>query len=48
MDTEIVVMYNGISLSCKKNVFESIFVRWMNLEAVVKSELSQRKTNIVY
>ena len=30
----------------KKYTFESL-VRWMNLESVIQSELSQRKTNIV-
>ena len=31
----------------KKNRFESVLVRWMNLEPVIQSEVSQRKTNIV-
>ena len=31
----------------KKNTFESLVVRWMNLEPVIQSEVSQRKTNIV-
>ena len=31
----------------KKNRFESVLVRCMNLEPVIQSEVSQRKTNIV-
>ena len=33
----------------KRNAFESVLVRWMNLEPVIQSEVSQnRKTNTVY
>ena len=32
----------------KKNEFESVLVRWMILEPVIQTEVSQRKTNIVY
>ena len=33
----------------KRNKFESALVRWMNLEPVIQSKVSQkRKTNIVY
>ena len=32
-----------------RNAFESVLVRWMNLEPVIQSEVSQnRKTNTVY
>ena len=31
----------------KRNELESVLVRWMNLETVTQSEVSQRKTNIV-
>ena len=31
----------------KKNAFESVLMRWMNLKPVIQSEVSQRKTNIV-
>ena len=50
MDTEvwvhiyIVEYYSAI----KRNKFESVLVRWMNLEAVTQSEVRKRKTNIVY
>lgn len=39
--------HDGILLSHKKNEFESLLVRWMNLEPVIQSEVSKRKTNIV-
>ena len=29
----------------KRNVFESVLVRWMNLEPVIKSEVSQKEKN---
>ena len=33
----------------KRNTFESVLVRWMNLEPIIQSEVSQkRKINIVY
>ena len=27
----------------KRNVFESVLVRWMNLEPIIQSEVSQKK-----
>ena len=30
------------------NAFESVLVRWMNLEPIIQSEVRKRKTNIVY
>ena len=33
--------------SIKKNEFESVVVRWMNLEPVIQSEVSQKEKNIV-
>ena len=35
-------------LAIKKNVLESVLMRWMNLKPIIQSEVSQRKTNIVY
>ena len=32
----------------KKNVFESVLMRWMKLELIVQSEVSQKNTNPVY
>ena len=31
----------------KKNEFESVLVRWVNLESVIQSEVRKRKANIV-
>ena len=43
MDTEIVVhVYNGILLRYKKDAFESV-MRWMNLESIIQSEVSQKE-----
>ena len=32
----------------KRNDFESIVVRWMNLEPVIQSEISEREKKILY
>ena len=33
----------------KRNSFESVLMRWMNLEPIIQSEISQKeKTNIIY
>ena len=32
----------------KRNKFEFVIVRWMNLEPIVQSEVRKRKTNIIY
>ena len=32
----------------RRNTFESVLMRWMNLEPIMWSEISQRETNIVY
>ena len=43
MDTEIVVhIYNGIS-AIRKNTFKSVLMRWMNLEFIIESEVSQKE-----
>ena len=34
---------NGILLSHKRNMFESVPMRWMNLESVIQSEVSQKE-----
>ena len=37
--------YSGI----KKNTFESVLMRWMKLEPIIQSEVSQKEnTNIAY
>ena len=43
MDKEVVVhIHNGISLSHKKEHIESVLMRWMNLEPIIQSEVSQK------
>ena len=32
----------------KRNTFKSVLMRWMNLEPIIQSEVSQRKINIIY
>ena len=34
---------NGILLDYKKNAFESVLVRWMKLEPIIRSEVSQKE-----
>ena len=41
----VVCIYNGILLSRKKNTFESVLMRWMKLESVIQSEVSQKEKN---
>ena len=44
MDKEVVVyINNGILLSHKRNAFESVLMRWMNLEPITQSEVSQKE-----
>ena len=45
MDKEVVVhIHNGILLSYKKkNAFESVLMRWMKLERIIQSEVSQKE-----
>ena len=38
-------IYNGILLSLKRNKIELFVVRWMDLESVVQSEVSQKEKN---
>ena len=40
----------GTLLPClhEQNTFESVLMRWMNLEPVIQSEVRKRKTNVVY
>ena len=46
MDIEDVAhIYNGILLSHKKNQIELFVVRWMDLESVIQSEVSQKEKN---
>ena len=44
MDKEVVVhIHNGILLSHKRNAFESVLMRWMQLELIIQSEVSQKE-----
>ena len=44
MDKEVVVhIHNGILLSHKRNAFESLLMRWLNLEPIIQSEVSQKE-----
>ena len=47
MEKEVVVhINNGILLSYKKkkkNTFESVLTRWMKLEPIIQSEVSQKE-----
>ena len=38
-------IYNGILLSHKKKLNELFVVRWMDLESVIQSEVSQKEKN---
>ena len=38
-------IYNGILLSHKKNEIELFVVRWLDLETVIQSEVSQKEKN---
>ena len=39
----MVYIHNGILLSHKRNTFESVLMRWMNLEPIIQSEVSQKE-----
>ena len=32
----------------ERNTFESVLMRWMNLEPIIQSEVSQKKVNIIF
>ena len=38
-------IYNGILLSLKRNEMELFVMRWMDLESVIQSEVSQKEKN---
>ena len=42
MDKEVVVhIHNGL-LATERNAFESVLMRWMNIEPIIQSEVSQK------
>ena len=48
MNKVVVHIHNGILLSYKKNTFESVLMRWMNLEPIIQSEVSQGEKDKYY
>lgn len=44
---DVMHIYDGILPAIKMNEFDSVLVRWMNLECVILSEVSQRKTDSI-
>ena len=44
---DVVLIYNRILLSHKKNKLMPFAVTWMDLEIVIQSEVSQTKINII-
>ena len=48
MDKEDVVhIYDGISLSHKKNIITSSAATWMQLEIIILSDISQEDNNTI-
>ena len=44
MDKKAVVhIHNGIYSAIKKNVFESVLMKWMKLEPIIQSKVSQKE-----
>ena len=48
MDEDVVHIYSGILLTHKRNEIGSFVETWMDLETVIKNEVSQKEKNIVY
>ena len=42
---DVVHIYNGMLVRHRKTEFESVLVRWMNLEPVIQSEVNQKEKN---
>ena len=40
----VVHLHNGI-LPIKRNIFEAVLKKWMNLEPIIQSEISQKEKN---
>ena len=43
MDKEVVVHIHNEILVINRNSFESVLMRWMNLEPIIQSEVSQKE-----
>ena len=39
----VVHIHNGVLLSHKNSTFESVLMRWMKLEPIIQSEVSQKE-----
>ena len=49
MDKEVVIhIQMEYYLAIKRNTFESVMMRWMNLEPIIKSEVSQKEKDKYY
>ena len=44
----VVHIRNGILLSHKKEAVASVLMRWMNLEPIIQSEVSQKEINVIF
>ena len=43
MDKEVAVhIHNGMLLSHKRDAFDSVLMRWMNIEPIIQNEVSQK------
>ena len=46
MDKEVVYIYTMEYYSAiKRNTFESVLMKWMNLELIIQSEVSQKEND---
>ena len=43
MDKEAVVHIHNGMLAIKRNTFETVLMRWMNLQPIIQSEVSQKE-----
>ena len=43
MDKAVVIYTMGFHSAIKRNAFESVLMRWMNLEPIIQSEVSQKE-----
>ena len=48
MGKKMVHMCTGIIFGHKKEHVRSVLMRWMNLEPIIQSEVSQREKQILY
>ena len=48
MDKERYIYTVEYYSAIKRDGFESVIVMWLNLEAVIQSEVRKKKTNLVY